>query len=110
MAIAIFPKRFTVKPPIGIQINWAHSLSKDLAFLALFNEGGGSVAKDSVRQKDFALSAATRSNIGNVGPCAVFNGTSASGNTPTIDLSSSAVITIVLWMLPDVTNNSDANL
>lgn len=41
MAIAVFRKRWTAKPPLGVQINWSHPLSKDLVGCYLCNEGGG---------------------------------------------------------------------
>src|SRR4051812_47040710 len=55
MAIAIFPKRFTVKPPVGTQINWGHPLAKDLVGCWLFNEGGGASFINLANNSDFIL-------------------------------------------------------
>jgi hypothetical protein len=41
MAISIFPKKWTSKPPVGTQINWSHSLANGLVLAYLYNEGGG---------------------------------------------------------------------
>lgn len=41
MAITIFPQRFTMKPPAGVQLNRGHALAFGLRELLLFNEGGG---------------------------------------------------------------------
>ena len=46
MALLTRQKRWTVKPPIGAQINWGHPLANGLLSCFLFNEGGGLTVGD----------------------------------------------------------------
>lgn len=41
MPAVVLPKRWSVKPPMGVQINWGHPLAQGLTGVFLFNEGGG---------------------------------------------------------------------
>src|SRR5882762_8640022 len=41
MAHIIFPKRWTIQPPLGARINFGHPLANGLTFYSVFNAGAG---------------------------------------------------------------------
>ncbi len=48
MGIAVFPRQWTQKPPLSVQLARGHALANGLIFAALLNEGGGIKARDLV--------------------------------------------------------------
>lgn len=49
--MVISPKNYSVKPSVGAQINWGHSLSKYLTACWLLNEGAGAYVRDAAGQR-----------------------------------------------------------
>lgn len=50
-AVQNFPKRWSSKPPVGVQINWGHPLANGLVRAWLMNEAGGLSIFDLVTAK-----------------------------------------------------------
>ena len=59
MSLIIQPKRWSTKPPLGVQINWGHPLASGLKCAWLFNEHGGSAIYSLVNRSCFFTFAGT---------------------------------------------------
>src|SRR5467141_1865038 len=75
MAHTIFPKRWTVKPTLGSQINRGHPLARHLVSFWAFNESGGLAAKDSTGINHGVISASVPWVSGQNGSALSFDGT-----------------------------------
>jgi len=63
------------KPPLGVQINPAHPLSKGLISASIMNEGGGNKAYDiSGKNNHFTFNGGATWTAGKFGPAVKFNG------------------------------------
>src|SRR5712691_3903572 len=81
MGILIQPQRWTMKPPIGAQINWGHPLTNGLVANWLMNEAGGERLNDSLFLNNGILSGSTLPSwrTGPYGPALSFDGVTGSG-------------------------------
>jgi hypothetical protein len=108
MAILIQPKRWSMKPPLGVRINTGHPISQGLSSCVLFNEGGGLILNDSVSGLQGALSNSNGwgASPSPQGPALSFNGTSTVVRVASAayDLSDKS-FTIVAWGTPTATTS-----
>src|ERR1700676_1649263 len=74
MSVIIFPKRWTIKPSLGSQINRGHPLAHDLASFWALNESGGLAAKDAAGINHGAISASVPWVGGKNGSALSFDG------------------------------------
>src|ERR1700730_680247 len=74
MSVIIHPKRWTIKPSLGSQINRGHPLAHDLASFWAFNESGGRIAKDAAGINHGAISASVPWGGGKNGSALSFDG------------------------------------
>src|ERR1700737_3365309 len=74
MSVIILPKRWTIKPSLGSQINRGHPLARHLASFWALNESGGLVAKDAAGINHGAISASVPWVSGKNGSALSFDG------------------------------------
>lgn len=63
-----------VKPPAGSQINWGDPISRGLATLFLFNEGGGNIAVDVAKNNNGTLTGGVLRTVGKHGKSVLYDG------------------------------------